>query len=248
MPHAVGELPHADPFHIQRDHAALGLVDAAELFVICRLACASVPVDIQYYRHFSLQLQRLVQQCRNPPPRHRLEFQFFNPVSGQIFNRLAPFNPQRGISPFRRATAKHHAIQHLLANGRGLGLPFLGRAHSRHVRHTGFIEHLHLFQGEIRPNDFLLQCRRHLLRRYRLHTGHPFFLRQCRLQKRRPTTWRPAHIAFLSLIGIRVGLHTNRILRIRAPQGCQYPSRDYGSNEITHACGNTLRGSPMFGN
>ena len=29
MPHAIGELPHANPLHIERDHAALGLVDAA---------------------------------------------------------------------------------------------------------------------------------------------------------------------------------------------------------------------------
>ena len=60
MPHAVSELPHADPFHIQRDHAALGLINAAELLVIRRLARARVPVDIQHHRHFPLQFQRLV--------------------------------------------------------------------------------------------------------------------------------------------------------------------------------------------
>ena len=74
MPHAVSELPHADPFYIQRDHAALGLVNAAKLLVIRRLARARVSVDIQHHRHSTLQLQWLVQQCRNPPSRHRLEF------------------------------------------------------------------------------------------------------------------------------------------------------------------------------
>ena len=88
-------------------------------------------------------------------------------------------------------------IKYLIANGGGLGLPFLSRTHPRHVRHTGFIEHLHLFQREIHANNLLCQRRRHLLRRQRLHIGHPFFLRQCRLQERRPTSRRPAHLAFL---------------------------------------------------
>ena len=74
VPHAIGKLPHANPLGVQHNHAALNEVDAAELFVISRLAGACVPVDVHDHGHLALQLKRLVQQRRNPPTGHGLVF------------------------------------------------------------------------------------------------------------------------------------------------------------------------------
>ena len=158
MAHATGELPHADPLDVQRDHATLGLVDTAQLFVVRRLALAVVAVDVEHDGAFAGKFGRLVKQRGNPPAGHGFKSQFADAVPRQSFDRVAPLHSKRRVPPLGRLAAKDHFVENVSAILAVLGLPFGGGAHARHVRHTRLVEHAYLLQRKSRPDDFLREC------------------------------------------------------------------------------------------
>ena len=92
MPHAIGELAHADPLDIHREHASLGEVNASFLFVGSHHACARVAVDVEHNGNLVGEFRWLIQERGNPPAREALKAQFLDAITRQVLNGVQPFN------------------------------------------------------------------------------------------------------------------------------------------------------------
>ena len=121
------ELAHAEPFDVQRDDAALGQIDAADLLVVGGLACAVVAVDVEEDGHFAVELRRLVEQGGNPQAGERLVAQFLDLVALAAVDRLEPLDLALGIAPFGRFAAEDDVLQHVLADLIGIFQPSFRR-------------------------------------------------------------------------------------------------------------------------
>src|SRR5690606_20381292 len=67
------KLPHADPLDVQGEHAALRLIQAADLLVRRGLSDGIVPVDVEDDGDLSLERRRLVEERGDPQAGQRLE-------------------------------------------------------------------------------------------------------------------------------------------------------------------------------
>ena len=157
MPHAIGELAHANPLGVEHNHAALDEVDAAELFAVRRLTRTGVAVDVHHHGHFALEVEWLVKERGNPPAGQGLKLQFLDAIAGEVLEGVAPLNLERGVAPSRRAAAEDDFVEDVLAHLGGLGLPLGGGADTGHIGHAGFVEDAHLFQREIGADDFFTE-------------------------------------------------------------------------------------------
>ena len=167
------ELSHADPFEVQRQHAPLGLVDAADLLGRVLLAQRSVAVDVQHGRHLAFELLRLVQQRWDPQAGQGLVPQLLDPVAGPAGDRLQPLDPRLGVAPLGGLAAVDDLFQHGRAQPIGLGLPLLSRGDLGHLRHAALAEPLHLGHREHAADDLAPKklLERGLLGRLRRHGG-----------------------------------------------------------------------------
>ena len=86
------KLAHPDEFRIQRQHSALREVDTPCLLVVHRLTADVVTVRIQYRRHLSPQVRRLIEQGRYPHSRIPLKPHFPDPIPTSGFDHISPYN------------------------------------------------------------------------------------------------------------------------------------------------------------
>ena len=178
MPHPIGELTHANPLWVEHNHPAFHKIDAAELFVIRRLARTRVTVDVHHHGHIALEVERLVKERGNPPAGYGLEFQFLDAVAGEIFDGLAPFDLERRVAPLCRAAAKDDFVQNIFAVFGGFGFPFGGGADAGHFGHAAFVEDAHLFQRKIRADNFFTERLADVGLGERIRVGDGGWLRQ----------------------------------------------------------------------
>lgn len=119
----VAQLSHAEPFHVQCDHAALGEVDAAKLFVARGFAGAVVAVDVQNDRDGAREVVRLVEEGGNPEARQGFVAQLANVITGTAGNRVEPFHPELGVAPGAGLTAEDDFFERVAAQFAGGLLP-----------------------------------------------------------------------------------------------------------------------------
>ena len=88
----AGGLSHSQELEAQRQHAALGQVDAARLLVVHRHPAGVVPVGVQHRRHGTLPAGggRLVPERRHPNAGIALEAQLADAILGRRLQGLAP--------------------------------------------------------------------------------------------------------------------------------------------------------------
>ena len=109
------QLAHSDPFQVERDHALLGLVDAADLLVAGHLAGRRMPVDVEYHGHFPLQRVRLVKECRDPESRKRLDTQLADRVAMTCLDPVKPLHRGCRTVPAGRDATKHGLLENFPA-------------------------------------------------------------------------------------------------------------------------------------
>ena len=84
------QFAHPQKFGVERQHPALGEVDAAGLFVVHGLAAGVVAVGVEDGGGLFPKLVRLVEQGRNPEAGVALVAQLADGVAGTRLNAVAP--------------------------------------------------------------------------------------------------------------------------------------------------------------
>ncbi len=150
--------PHPHPFDIGRNHPPLGLIDAANLFVLGRFPVrAIVAIDVEHDRDLALEFGRFVQQGRYPHAWHRLVAQPFDSVTSTSFDFIHPLHLGGQLAPASCLASVDYVLQHLPANlGRG-SLPLVGGRDGRHLRHAPFGIQLHFGQRRFATDDRALE-------------------------------------------------------------------------------------------
>ena len=145
-------MPHAQPFDVQSQHAAAGLVDAADLLVVGRLAVGTiVSVDVEHdgdRARVRRQAFGFIEQGRDPQARQGLVPHLADPVARPTGNRLHPLNTRCRLLPLRRCASQYHLVEHPLPEHSRQGLPLCLRLDLWHGRHAAVGER----------DDFPLRC------------------------------------------------------------------------------------------
>ncbi len=121
---AAAQLPHAEPFQIQHQHAALGQVDAPQLLVLDGFPLGCVPVDVHGQRHAACERLGHVQQARDPQAAKRLVAKLADRIAWPAGDGVEPFDARRP-APIRWRAAKDDLFEHV-APQPGSGLLPLG--------------------------------------------------------------------------------------------------------------------------
>ena len=84
------QLAHPEKFGVERQHPALGEVDAAGLFVVHGLATGVVAVGVEDGGDLFIKLVRLVEQGRDPEARIALVAQLADGIASTRLDAVAP--------------------------------------------------------------------------------------------------------------------------------------------------------------
>ena len=131
----LGKLPHAKPLHIQRQHAALHLVNAERLLIAGDFADRVMAVDGEQHGHLGRGHVRLIEQRGNPEAGHGFVAEFADVVAGAAGDGFEPLNLRGRRVPAGGLTAQDDALQDVLAQAIGVAGPVFGRGERRHLRH-----------------------------------------------------------------------------------------------------------------
>ena len=91
------QFAHAYKFAVERQHAALGQVDASRLLVVHRLAAHVVAVGVEHGRYATADLRWFIKQSGYPHPRIAFVAQFANAISRVRFDRINPLDPRHFV-------------------------------------------------------------------------------------------------------------------------------------------------------
>src|SRR5690606_31497100 len=105
------KLPHADPLDVQGEHAALRLIQAADLLVHRGLSDGIVPVDVEDDGDLALERRRLVEERGDPQAGQRLEAKLSDAYTGSTIYRLDPLGPPLRLPPPLRLALQHSSFQ-----------------------------------------------------------------------------------------------------------------------------------------
>ena len=143
------QLSHAQPLDIQGQHAALGLIDTADLFVVDRFSWrAHVAIDVKDHGHFAGEFLGHIEQRGDPHARHGLEAEFLNVVARTAGQGFQPLDFCWAVAPVGGLAAEDHAIEDRGPQAIRLGIPLGGRLDRRHGRHADFAVMLHFQQRQ----------------------------------------------------------------------------------------------------
>ena len=119
----TAQLPHAEPLDVEGEHAALGEVDAAELFVVGGFAVAVVAVDIEDDGDGAGEIIRLVEESGNPETGQGFVAQFADVITRTARNGVEPFHAQLGVAPGAGLAAEDDFLERVAAQFAGDLLP-----------------------------------------------------------------------------------------------------------------------------
>ena len=120
------QLPTPKPLDIQRQDPAFGVIDAALLLVLGRLAQQRLmPVHVQNGRDLALQVVRLIQNRDGIEPGNDFVPQLAQFVAVAGLDHSDLFELGRGVDPLGRPTVKDNIAKRMLANPVGLRRPSL---------------------------------------------------------------------------------------------------------------------------
>ena len=121
------QFAHPKKFGVERQHPALGEVDAAGLFVVHGLAAGVVAVGVEDGGDLFIKLVRLVEQGRDPEAGVALVAQLADSVAGTRLDAVAPVD----LRLFREEAggmAAEEQVEDLGTQGWGLLAPGCGRS------------------------------------------------------------------------------------------------------------------------
>lgn len=151
---AVGaELAHSEPFDVEGEHAAFGLVDAAKLFGLVGFAFGAMPVDVEDDRHFAFELLGFVEEGGGPESGEDFVAEFFDVVAGSAFDGVEPLDAGGGVAPLGGPAAIDDVAEDGFAEVVRLLSPLVGGGSFRHFGDAADAVELDVDEGLVGVED-----------------------------------------------------------------------------------------------